>query len=233
VLVPSRRAPGPGRLCALLGRVSRHWIRTEYGADHHAFRPCPHCQQSEKDHHDNQQPEVLPLHTRIMRPRRSQVPTFRPRANRFFRPCRLACSASLSDRTPKAAGRRTPLLCRNSSVEIIAQIRLRSALQTYGHGKLQVRDDLTNTAHLGCHPRSAMQSPGQIGLGQVIRRRLATGRAKKRTTDMSLFYFFKLFLLRETGGIRRVLCRASMVHYRYVGDGHWIHIARKLSNQSW
>ena len=38
------------------------------------------------------------------------------------------------------------------------------------------------------------ENAGQIGLSQVIRRRLATGRAKKRTTDMSLSTFSKLFL---------------------------------------
>jgi hypothetical protein len=54
---PSRRAPAG---YALFGRRNR--IRTEYGANQHA------CQQSEKYHHDNQQPEVLSSHIRIMRP---------------------------------------------------------------------------------------------------------------------------------------------------------------------
>jgi hypothetical protein len=53
----------------LLGRLNRHRISTEYGADQRAFGPCPDYEQSEKDHHDNQQPEVISSHTEIMRPR--------------------------------------------------------------------------------------------------------------------------------------------------------------------
>jgi hypothetical protein len=46
----------------LLGRVNRQRISIEYGADQRAFGPCPHYQQSEKDHHDSQQPKVFSSH---------------------------------------------------------------------------------------------------------------------------------------------------------------------------